>query len=103
MDFSYGGLTLELILGSRKLIHFGMNALIGGGCILYSTRYYEPWYDDAFFVFEPSAELTLNITKCFRMDIGGSYRYVYGTDLDGVSDSGLSGATGHITFKFGRF
>ncbi|MEO0184327.1 MAG: hypothetical protein ABIL22_01715 [candidate division WOR-3 bacterium] len=103
MDYGYGGLILELVFGSRKLVHFGVNTLIGGGSLCYRTAYYEPWYDDAFFVLEPSAELTLNITKCFRMDIGGSYRYICGTDLDGVSDRGLSGATGHITFKFGRF
>ncbi|MGB9719948.1 MAG: hypothetical protein ACPL28_00500 [bacterium] len=103
MDFGYGGLILELVFGSRKLVHFGVNTLIGGGSLCYRTAYYESWYDDAFFVFEPSAEMTLNITRCFRIDIGGSYRYINGTDLDGVSDKGLSGGAGHITFKFGRF
>ncbi|MEO0095757.1 MAG: hypothetical protein ABIL46_01135 [candidate division WOR-3 bacterium] len=103
MDFSYGGLILELIFGSRRLVHFGISSLIGGGCISYRTPFYEPWYDDGFFVFEPSAEITLNVTKCFRIDIGSSYRYIYGTDLNGVSDNSLSGAAGHITFKFGKF
>lgn len=104
MDFAYGGLTLELILGSRRLVHFGTHTLIGGGSVQYKLpAYEEPWYDDFFFVLEPSAEMTINITRIFRIDVGGSYRYIYGTELEGISDRGLSGATGHITFKFGKF
>ncbi len=103
MDFGYGGLILELIFGSRRMIHFGISSLIGGGDICYRTNYFEPWYDDAVFVFEPGAELTLNVTRCFRIDLGGSYRYIYGTDLDGISDKTLSNGACHLTFKFGRF
>lgn len=104
LDFLYGGLILELILASRKLIHCGAHTLIGCGTVQYKFPLYEePWYDDIFFVFEPCAEMTLNVTKVFRIDIGGSYRYVYGTELNGISDSGLSGAGGYITFKFGKF
>ncbi len=103
MDFGYGGLIVDLVLGSRKLVHFGVNTLIGGGSLCYRNDFYEPWYDDGFFVFEPGAEMTINMTKCFRIDFGGSYRYIYGTDLSGISDAGLSGASAHLTFKFGSF
>uniref|UniRef100_A0A7V3RHA8 Outer membrane protein beta-barrel domain-containing protein n=1 Tax=candidate division WOR-3 bacterium TaxID=2052148 RepID=A0A7V3RHA8_UNCW3 len=104
MDFAYGGLILEIVFRSRKLIHFGTHMLIGGGSVEYKLPpYEEPWYDDFFFVLEPSAELTLNMTKVFRMDLGGSYRYIYGSELDGISDQGLSGPCGYITFKFGKF
>mgnify|MGYP005841030691 CR=1 FL=1 len=103
MDFGYGGLIVEFIFGSRKLVHFGVNTLIGGGSLCYRNSYYEPWYDDGFFVLEPGAELTLNVTRCFRIDLGGSYRYIYGTDLDGISDAILSSASCYLTLKFGRF
>uniref|UniRef100_A0A7C4XDN1 Outer membrane protein beta-barrel domain-containing protein n=1 Tax=candidate division WOR-3 bacterium TaxID=2052148 RepID=A0A7C4XDN1_UNCW3 len=104
MDFAYGGIILELIFGSRKLIHFGTNTLIGGGLVEYRlSNYEEPWYEDCFFTLEPSVEMTLNVTRIFRIDIGGSYRYIYGTELDGINDRGLSGVGGHITFKFGKF
>jgi len=104
MDFAYGGVILELIFGSRRLVHFGTHTLIGGGSVQYKLpAYEEPWYDDFFFVLEPSVEMTINITKVFRIDAGGSYRYIYGTELEGISDRGLSGAAGHITFKFGKF
>ncbi len=104
MDFVYGGPIVELIFGSRKLVHFGAHTLVGGGSAQYKLpAYEEPWYEDFFFVLEPSAEITLNVTRIFRIDFGVSYRYIYGTDLDGISDRGLSGATGYLTFKFGKF
>lgn len=104
MDFAYGGVILELIFGSRRLVHFGTYTLIGGGSVQYKLpAYEEPWYDDFFFVLEPSVEMTINITRVFRIDAGGSYRYIYGTELEGISDRGLSGVAGHITFKFGKF
>ncbi|MEO0123849.1 MAG: hypothetical protein ABIL69_07590 [candidate division WOR-3 bacterium] len=104
MDFGYGGIILELIFGSRRLVHFGTHTLIGGGSVQYRLpAYEEPWYEDFFFVLEPSAEMTINITRVFRVDIGGSYRYIYGAELEGISDRSLSGATGHITFKLGKF
>ncbi len=104
MDFGYGGIILELVFGSRRLIHFGTHTLIGGGSVQYKHPLnVEPWYEDFFFVLEPSAEMTINITRVFRIDVGGSYRYIYGTELDGISDRGLRGATGHITLKLGKF
>ncbi|MEO0106813.1 MAG: hypothetical protein ABIL70_00455 [candidate division WOR-3 bacterium] len=103
IEFGYGGLTLELILGSRKMIHPGVNFLVGGGSICYCDRFYEPWYRDVFFVLESSAEITLNVTRCLRIDFGGSHRYINGVKLSGISDRGLSGFSGYITLKFGRF
>ncbi|MCX7995606.1 MAG: hypothetical protein N3A65_07555 [candidate division WOR-3 bacterium] len=104
MDFVYGGIILELIFGSRKLIHLGTHTLIGGGSVQYKRLPdTEPWYDDYFFVLEPALELTLNVTKIFRVDAGCSYRCIYGTELSGISDRGLSGISSHITFKFGKF
>ncbi len=103
LDFGYGGLTLELILGSRRIIHPGINLLIGGGSICYRDRFYEPWFSDAFFVLEPSGEVTLNVTRCLRVDFGGSYRSIYGISLSGIDDRSLSGFSGYVTFKLGRF
>jgi hypothetical protein len=35
--------------------------------------------------------------------IGGSYRYIAGIGLDGLTNGDVSGATAGLTFKFGRF
>lgn len=104
LNMGYGGFIMDVIFASRKLIHGGVNVLIGGGGISYTSRYDEyPMYSDAFFVMEPGMDLTLNVTRHFRIDVGGSYRWIYGTDLQGISDAGLSGPAAHFMFKFGEF
>lgn len=104
LNMGYGGFVMDVIFASRKLVHGGINVLIGGGGITYTSRYDEfPMYDDGFFVMEPGMDLTLNVAKHFRIDVGGSYRWIYGADLQGISDAGLSGPAAHFTFKFGEF
>jgi len=103
LDFGYGGVYLEFVLQSRKLVHLSLNALIGAGGADYRTYYYDYLDDDAFFVAEPGAELELNITRHFRMAMGGSYRFVEGINMDGLADNVLSGPAGTLTFKFGEF
>ncbi len=103
LEFGYGGLVLEYILRPRKLLHLSVHTLIGGGSLCYRDNWYEHWDDDAFFVAEPGLDLMLNVTKCFRIGIGGSYRYIAGIGLDGLTNKDVSGATAGLTFKFGRF
>jgi hypothetical protein len=47
----------------------------------------------------------LNVTKWFRLCLGGGYRYIDGVDenIVGVSSSALRGANGELTLKFGFF
>jgi hypothetical protein len=104
LDFGYGGVLLGYVIGSRKLLHLSIHTLIGAGGACLRTGIYDVWYDDdAFFVAEPGVDLILNVTKHFRMGVGGSYRYVYGVDLDGLSDGDLSGPSASMIFKVGSF
>jgi hypothetical protein len=103
LELGYGGLVLEYILRSRKLIHLSFYTLIGGGGLCVYDGWYEPWDHDAFFVAEPGIDLMLNVTKSFRIGFGGSYRYVSGVSLNGLRDEDISGPSAAITFKFGRF
>lgn len=103
LEFGYGGLVLEYILRSRKLIHLSFYTLIGGGGLCFRDRWYEPWDNDAFFVAEPGIDLMLNVTKRFRIGIGGSYRYISGVNLNSLRDQDVSGPSAALTFKFGRF
>ncbi len=102
LDFGYGGLFLGYVNRSRKLVHLSIHSLIGGGGLHYRYDYYDDWID-AIFVFEPGADLMLNVTKRFRIGFGGSYRFVSGVDLDGLSNSDISGPSASLVFKFGRF
>ena len=112
LGFGYGGLFLEYIIASHKLVHFSIQTLIGGGGV---GRYSDwdcgewgcgddYWRDsDAFFALEPGANLMLNLHKFVRVGFGATYRFVDGVSYLGLCDSDLSGATGQFIVKFGSF
>ncbi len=106
LQFGYGGLLLGYINRSRKLVHLSLHSLIGGGGLCWRTRYYNDWYD-ALFVIEPGVDVMVNVTKSFRIGLGGSYRFVYGEDyarlVAGVGNEEIRGPALSLTFKFGRF
>ena len=104
----YGGLFLNYALSSNEVIHFTINALIGGG----STTYNEFWTRsnnvnlgwDNYFVFEPGIGVELNVLKFFRIELGGSYRIVAGLDMQNANrPEDVGGYSGNLAFKFGNF
>jgi len=118
----YGGMRLEYICCSHKIIHFSIPVLIGaGGVGIMEERAATDDlnvnidYDDdegtdwntvessAYFVVEPGVNVEFNIVKHFRMTMGASYRYVGGTDLSYLSDTDLSDVSFNLGFKFGVF
>jgi hypothetical protein len=107
----YGGVMLEYIGNSDKLLHYGIQLGIGWGGAGYVYRNFDNfgrnnWRNfssDAFFVLEPGAYAELNIAKWFRIGVGASYRYVNGVELQGLSNGDLSGISGNLLFKFGSF
>jgi hypothetical protein len=110
IEMGYGGVILEYINNSSSLIHFAFNTLIGAGGVTYNERYDNwQWNDthtrpnDAFFVVEPELKVELNMTSFFRINLGGSYRFVSGVNIVGLKNSDLSGPSANITFKFGKF
>lgn len=102
----YGGLILEYIFNSKKLIHYNIQTLIGAGGVTYSLKnQYDTGEDQnsPFFVWEIGANAEFNIVKYFRLCLGGKYRMINGVDMPGITDSDLSGANLALTFKFGSF
>ncbi|HEY9167729.1 MAG TPA: hypothetical protein VIS48_16365 [Candidatus Kryptonia bacterium] len=109
-NFGYGGLFLEYIGAPDNLFHFSISTLIGAGGVGYGywNNYSNSLWGissptSAFFVLEPGAGVELNITPFFRLNAGGSYRLVRGSDLVGITDSELSDLSIYLTFKFGKF
>ena len=110
LNFGYGGVELEYIIQSERLIHFSVCTLIGGGAVSYRN---ELWNDDdmddwdsptdAFFVFEPSANVELNIISFFRINGGVSYRFISGVHFDDLKNNDLAGPSAQLTLKFGQF
>lgn len=112
LNLGYGGAYLQYINRSGDLIHFTAGVLIGGGGAGYRGGFdndaYEIWNDrdtlnDAFFVVEPDIEAELNVTRNFRIGVGGGYRFVSGVELPGLANSDISGPNARVMFKFGSF
>ncbi len=111
--FGYGGVILEFIGNPSNLIHYSISTLIGAGGLSYryiDYRNYTDFYDNndypdkAVFVFEPAVNLELNITTFFRINVGGSYRMVRGSNnFIEFNNNDLSGFSANIAFKFGKF
>ncbi|MFH0988744.1 MAG: hypothetical protein V1799_01870 [bacterium] len=109
LDFGYGGVEMEYIPHSNKLIHISFMTLIGAGgigwkdkdnAVMLNNRQRE---SDAFFIVEPAVNVTLNITQYFRISGGASYRYITGLESAAAKNADVSGPTAMLTFRFGKF
>lgn len=118
---TYGGLVLEGIFASRKVVHAKVSALIGGGRFgtshmrggmggsmmngSYRGDYYygvERYWSDSFFAAEPEATLEVNVAKYVRFNLSGGYRFVGGAGPE-VTNQELGGVTGSAALAFGVF
>jgi len=109
LDVGYGGVFIQYIHRSDDLIHFTGGFLIGGGGVGYRRSTSVDGSDvgsqmnDAFFVLEPGVESVLNVTRYFRVAVGGGYRYVAGIETPGLSNSDIAGPVLKVMFNFGSF
>lgn len=110
VDFGYGGLDLEYVFNSDRLIHLSLHALIGGGGVRYRHGMDSDSWDpgshrsyDGVFVLEPGMNLDLNVIRWFRLSAGASFRFVRGTTSGVSSNKDLSGPSAQLTFRFGEF
>lgn len=98
IEFGYGGFEFEYIGLWDRVAHYSLQLLIGaGGVTVFDFE------SDPVFVAEPAAKLELNVTKWFRIDVGGGYRFVSGLDLGRLDSGDLSAPFGSLEFKFGNF
>jgi len=104
VDMEYRGPLIGLIIGSDRLVHFTVDAVIGWGKVHYRLRNEEwDWEEDNFFVFTPELGLEFNIIPWMRLVISGGYRLITDVEMDGLTGRDLSGFTGGVTLKFGKF
>ncbi len=88
-------------------MHWGFP--LGGGWQTVPDRAWENDYNEwphqwkAFFVFEPGANLDLNLTTWMRTSVGASFRVVSGLHWDAATNRDLSGPSAMISFRFGSF
>ncbi len=103
LTMGYGGLDLEYVVRPNELVHVSFAVLVGGGGVRFWPDPSAFYYDSAFFVAEPGFNLELNVTPSFRLNLGGSYRSVSSLAVPGLTNADLSGWSGNVQFKFGKF
>lgn len=107
-ELAYGGLWLEYILLPDKLVHASVGTLVGGGAVAYSRvrrmdRRDREVESDVVFAVEPVLSVEMNLTPFLRLSAGAGYRHIGSVELEGLSREDLSGFTGSVMLKFGRF
>jgi hypothetical protein len=106
LNFGYGGVELEYVSQSNRLVHLSFMTLIGAGAISWrdnNIRFGVNPESATFFIAEPEVNVSLNVTEYFRMSAGVSYRFISGAQSLASSNANLSGPTGVLTFRFGKF
>jgi len=104
VDLGFGGLWFGYIIKGNAPIHPVIHTQIGWGSIeLKDKDDYIAHSTDPIFVLNPIVELEMNITRFFRLSVGGNYRLGFGVGTRGFSDSDISGPGGFLAFKFGWF
>ncbi len=113
--FGYGGLELEYLISANSIVHGTILAHIGaGGFTVYrhDGGMGDDWdgnslYNAACFVFEPQANVEVNILTWLRLTVGAGYRFVTGIDATignrRYDNSTVSGFFGVGMLKFGPY
>jgi hypothetical protein len=110
INFGYGGGLIEYYFFPKKLVHFSIGTVIGGGGLSFSSDKDDDDDNDnhksgadKFFVVEPEANIFINLARFCRIGIGGSYRYIKGLDNEVYKDRHFSGPSVRVTAAFGWF
>jgi hypothetical protein len=103
LEMGYGGLELEYIARTRKLVHWNAQLMIGGGGASQDVNSQLQVRDDGFFILEPGVNVEVNVISGFRTGLGVAYRMINGVNLPHFDDGDLSGLSAVITLKFGKF
>jgi hypothetical protein len=94
VSFEHGGFWLGYVYKHKKPVHGGVSLKLGWGEIsLDGDGYeYDPDldydYTDKIFTIIPQAELEMNMTRWFRINVGIGYRWVTGIDATYINSSG---------------
>lgn len=107
----YGGLFIEPILFSNKVVHLTFPVSTGGGW----AGYVADWEDtqnwdesdlidgDSFWYIKPGVSVEVNVALNFRIAIGTSYRFTQDLQLVNTPKDAFQGWNYFLTLKFGCF
>lgn len=104
MRTNYGGFEIEYLNRTLNLVHFGVQSMIGSGHVRFADKDIDlEKTSDNYFVIQPGANIHLNVTHWFRLSGGVFYRHASNVNLEGTSDSDLSGPSAILALRFGKF
>ncbi len=101
---SYGGLLLQYVWRSDQLVHGTLESTIGSGrwCAA-GTGGSNACADKDFLVFEPAANMEINVAKHVRFSSGVGYRFAAAGSGDGPSSRQMSSLVVRTGLIFGSF
>ncbi|MEQ9423364.1 MAG: hypothetical protein RJQ09_03020 [Cyclobacteriaceae bacterium] len=111
LEGGYGGILLGVVAAPVEIVHFTFPVLLGAGSFHIVDRELDfnnfsraiSLESSSFAVVEPGLQVEINISKNFRFAVGSTYRLIQGVSFNDINDSDLSGFTGNITFRVGKF
>jgi hypothetical protein len=113
LRMGYGGLHFGFNVEPNKVLHINAGVLIGAGGATYTTAFndmdnnnsgnFKSYNNSTFFIAEPQIGAELNLLKFMRMELSASYRFISGIQLPKTENKDLSGFSGNLIFKFGKF
>jgi len=101
---TYGGLLLQYVVQSNRLLHATLESTIGSGrwCVEISDET-DGCVGRNFMVFEPVANLELNVAKHVRVATGVGYRFAVAGSGTGPNSDGMSSLVARTSIVFGSF
>ncbi len=107
----YGGVLIGGTILAKEVVHLSVPLFLGAGNLEVSDDDFFQGIGDAdftvessvFFVVEPGLQLEFNITSYLRIAAGASYRWVQGLELLNVEDEDMTGISGILSIRLGRF
>jgi hypothetical protein len=100
-QYGYGGLEFGYIFHEGKKVRFGSNLLTACGIGFQETFPRSEGEVKMFPVIEPSMYAQIALGELMKMDIGLTYRFVYGSEFSFVNNRQLSGPSIYIAFLVG--
>jgi hypothetical protein len=108
----YGGLFIEPIIWSNKIVHITFPVSGGAGWLGYisdwQNDYYNPsrgelYDDDILWYLEPGAVIELNLARCVRLNAGITRRFTQNVELVNTGSSEFEKINLLVGLKFGKF
>ena len=99
---TYGGLLLQVVVHSNRLVHVTVESTIGDGQWCASDDNND-CVGKRFIVFEPAANLEVNVARHVRFTTGIGYRFAVAGSGDGPSSRDMSSLVVRSGLVFGSF